>query len=346
MKIAYIVPSLINQGPIIVVKNIVDYLSVLGCEIKVYYFDDLPAMLFSCPTERISMNTSIDFDYYDVIHSHCIRPDIYVYLWRKKIKKAKIISTLHQDTYRSFCYKYNSFVSFLLTRFYCCVHSHFSSVICISNQLKSIYEKHIDAPMVTIYNGCYVNIDDPIDTDIQEKILKLRDKYKILGTYSFVTRQKGLNQVIQSLVYLHDYAFVIIGKGPDIELLKELSSQIGVSDRVVFISYQKNPCIYLPYFDVYMMPSYSEGFGMAMVEAALANRAIVCSNIPTFHELFDNNEASFFELDNIPSLVEAISIAYSRRDYFGRMAKAKAISKFTSSVMAQKYLDFYKKITI
>lgn len=346
MKIAYIVPSLVNQGPVIVVKNIVDYLSVLGHDIKVYYFDELPAMSFACDTEKISMNKPIDFDYYDVIHSHCMRPDIYVNWWRKRIYKAKIVSTLHQDTFRSFRYKHNFLISFLLTRFYCYIHSHFDGVICISNQLKTIYEKHINAPMMTIYNGCYINLNDVVDTHIVGEILRLRKKYRILGTYSLVTRRKGLNQVILSLVHLQDYAFVIIGEGPDIDSLKRLSCQIGVSNRVLFFPYQKNPCIYLPYFDVYMMPSYSEGFGMAMVEAALSGRAIVCSNIPSFHEIFANNEASFFELDNIPSLVKAISIAYSQKGCLGKLAKAKAMNEFSRSVMAQRHLDYYNKLKI
>ena len=79
MKIAYILPSLRNQGPVIVVKNIVDYLVEWGVEIDVFYFDDFPsAMYFNCPVKKISMKTCIDFEQYDIVHSHCLRPDIYV----------------------------------------------------------------------------------------------------------------------------------------------------------------------------------------------------------------------------------------------------------------------------
>ena len=82
MKIAYILPSLRNQGPIIVVKNIVDYLVEQGIEIDVFYFDDFPsAMYFNCPVEKITMKAPIDFEKYDIIHSHCLRPDMYVAKW-------------------------------------------------------------------------------------------------------------------------------------------------------------------------------------------------------------------------------------------------------------------------
>ena len=107
MKIAFILPSLINKGPIVVVNNVVKYLKSYVEQIDVYYFDATPAMDFDCPVYKIRMNQAIDFDKYDIIHSHCLRPDKYVIKWRKKIKNAKIITTLHQDTFRSFQYQYN-----------------------------------------------------------------------------------------------------------------------------------------------------------------------------------------------------------------------------------------------
>ena len=75
----------------------------------------------------------------------------------------------------------------------------------------------------------------------------------------------------------------------DIKELNHCLKNCAYLIELYFSSYQKNPCNYLPYFDVYVMPSYSEGFGLAMVEAALARRAIVCSDIPSFHEIFFNN---------------------------------------------------------
>ena len=92
MKIAFILPSLINKGPIVVVNNVVKYLKSYVEQIDVYYFDATPAMDFDCPVYKIRMNQAIDFDKYDIIHSHCLRPDKYVIKWRKKIKNAKIIT--------------------------------------------------------------------------------------------------------------------------------------------------------------------------------------------------------------------------------------------------------------
>ena len=61
MKIAFILPSLINQGPIIVVQNIVQELQKKGTvEIDIYYFDAKFGAKFNCPTYQITMKQAID----------------------------------------------------------------------------------------------------------------------------------------------------------------------------------------------------------------------------------------------------------------------------------------------
>jgi glycosyltransferase involved in cell wall biosynthesis len=346
MKIAYILPSLQNQGPVIVAKSLVDYLTAKGCTVDVFYFDELPPMRFNCITRRITMNECINFDEYDIIHAHCLRPDRYVVKWKKNIHRAKLLTTLHQDTYRSFRYRYNPLLSGLLTWYWCRLQSRFDGVISISNQLKDIYTDKIKAGITTVYNGCPVAFDATADSSITDKLQSIKKEYKLLGAYAYVTRGKGLGQILQSLVYLPDYAFAVIGEGPDIDELKKMAGSLSISNRVFFFPYQKSPRNYLPYFDIYTMPSYSEGFGLSMIEAALAKLAIVCSDIPSFHEIFSSEEASFFEPDNIDSLQKAITTAYMSKNRFGESAYKKASENFTIQEMGQNHLAYYQRIML
>ena len=96
--------------------------------------------------------------------------------------------------------------------------------------------------------------------------------------------------------------------------------------------------------DIYMMPSYSEGFGLAMVEAALAKKSIVCSNLPSFHEIFTEREVSFFELDDKVSLIQAIENAYAEIDAKGNLASVRANQFFTAEIMAENHLRYYNML--
>ena len=346
MKIAYIVPSLVNQGPIVVVNLLVKYLKNYVEQIDVYYFDDKLGMQFDCPTYLIKEEQRIDFDSYDVIHSHCLRPDRYVIKWKDSIYKAKIITTLHQDTFVTFRFQYNKITSSLYSLYWLRLQKKFDGITTISNQLREKYDHRLGGGVITIYNGCDVSFNDlRLDFVARDKILSLKkQKLKIIGTYAFVTKRKGLHQVLKALTILKDFAFVIIGEGPEISYLKGLALKLGISNRILFIDYQMHPYNYLIFFDLYVMPSYSEGFGLSMVEAALAKKAIVCSNIDSFHEIFTKKEAQFFDLDDMNSLVTCIIEAYKYRFDMGEKAYLSAKSRFLASMMADNFFKYYTNL--
>lgn len=328
-------------------NNLVHHLCNKVEQIDLYYFDEVSdAMTFDCNTFKINIDEPFDFDSYDIIHSHCFRADKYLAKWIKHIRTARTISTLHQDTFASFTFQYGKVLSYFLTWYWCRFQSRFDVVISISDQLNDIYANKITTKIVTIYNGCSININnDEVQDYIKKKLLLWRNEgFVVLGTYAYITEGKGLSQILCALRTLDSYAFAVIGEGPYVETLKKQVEKWHLSDRVLFFPYQKAPYNYLQYFDVYVMPSYSEGFGLAMVEAALGNKSIVCSDIPSFREMFSDDEVSFFTLHNIHSLKDALKIAYSNRVVKGKLANIKAKKKFTSEVMAYNYLDMYKSI--
>ena len=347
MKIAYILPSLVNKGPIVVANNIIRFLQNKVELIDVYCFDETSSsstLNFGSNVYQIKKSEPIDFDKYDIIHSHTIRADNYLFKWRKKIRRAKIISTIHQDTFVSFSIEYNKIISFFLTSYWCYIHRYFDGVISISNQLKDKYNWLLSNKMTTIYNGCNIEISRP-GTELQDSILKFKNQgYKMLCSYAYITERKGLVQVIDVLKELTDYGYVIIGEGPELENLKKKVKTLDLSNRVLFIPFVQSPYLYLEYIDIYMMPSYSEGFGLAMVEAALMKKSIVCSNIPSFHEIFTSNEVSFFDLDNSDSLIKSIKLAYHELDKRSELANKKANEFFTAEIMANNHLLYYQKM--
>ena len=86
MKVAFIVSRLVNLGPVLVVRDLVVGLKQENIDCTVFYFDEEKEISMDCDTYRISFFEKIDFDAYDIIHSHGIRPDAYLYWHRFQIK--------------------------------------------------------------------------------------------------------------------------------------------------------------------------------------------------------------------------------------------------------------------
>ena len=77
MRIAYILSSLANSGPIIVAYDLVQLMIRNGHSVEVFYFDDKTDLDFPCATHRIKMKSRFPFSGgFDMIHCHGLRPDI------------------------------------------------------------------------------------------------------------------------------------------------------------------------------------------------------------------------------------------------------------------------------
>ena len=345
MKIAYIVPSLINKGPVIVahtiIKNIVDKVD----RIDVYYFDDDFVLEFPCATYKLDVNKPIFFDDYDVVHTHGFRPDKYVNKWRKNITKAKTVTTIHADIAQDFKFGYNKLISFIFTPIWLNMMKRHDAVAVISEKLKFLYKDKFKN-ICRVYNGVDIDLDEScLESQYVVEINKFKQRNLIvIGSYAAVNKRKGIDQLVRLLERRKDLALVIIGEGKEIYVLKNLAKSLGVDDRVVFFPYIRRPYNYVHLFDIYAMPSRSEGFGLALVEAALTKAAIVCSNLDVFYEIFDEDEVSFFKLENIDSLDLAVTESLMTSKIKSEKAFEKAMGCFSGNTMGENYLHFYNKI--
>lgn len=345
MKIAFIVPSLKNKGLVIVphtiIKNIINKVDF----IDLYYFDDDFGLEFPCKTYKISIDNPIDFEKYDIIHSHGYRPDKYVNKWRINIKKAKTVCTIHSDIAQDLKFGYNFLVSLIFTPRWLNRIEKSDAVIVISNKLESLYKGKFKN-LYRVYNGVDIDLDE---SSVENQYVNIINEFKtrnlkVVGTYASASRIKGIDQIVNLLLIRKDLAFVFIGEGKEVKVLVSLAKKLGVVDRVLFFPYQQRPYNYVHLFDIYIMPSRSEGFGLALVEAALTKSAIVCSDIDVFHEIFNDTEVTFFKLEDLNSLNSATSESLLSKETKPQKAYLKAKKYFSGAVMGDNYLELYKKI--
>lgn len=345
MKVALILPSLSNVGPCVVMHSLISVLYPKYVDFNVYYFDEKFGLDFPCPAYNIN-KVSLDYDKYDIIHSNMYRPDSYVYKDRNKIHKAKLVTTMHQDISQNLQSTYNRLVSKVFTPIWLRRIACFDAVVPISNSIKELYKKRLNNLSYTIYNGVNVNYNPSnADSKIVDKIKDFRTNGLItIGTYAYLTFRKGIDQLIALLRYRDDVCLIVIGDGDAKQQLVDLSVDYHVNDRILFLPYVKDPYNYLKYVDIYAMPSRSEGFGLAIVEAAYTRTPIVCSDIDVFHEIFSSEQVSFFKINDVQSLSLAIDNAILKGKYLADMAYDQAVNCFSKNVMAQKYLDLYKSL--
>ena len=197
--------------------------------------------------------------------------------------------------------------------------------------------------MTFIYNGRSINISDKINTELQAQIREFKGEFRLLGVNCKLTRRKGVDLLIEALPMLDNYKLLIIGDGLVRKELENQALRLKVDDRCLFLGYQEKAYRFVPFYDIYASPSRSEGFGLAIMEAAIYSRKVLCSDIPIFRELFTETEVCFFDLQNINSLVQAVK-QLEKNNSFGLNLNKKWLSSFSPERMASNYLDLYESL--
>jgi glycosyltransferase involved in cell wall biosynthesis len=345
IRIAIIIPHLSALGPVLVIQNLVNSLSDNNSlSIKVFYLDNKVGnnIQMSVPVERLNRKKFLFADY-DIIHTNGIRPDLFGFRNRKKIKCH--ISTIHNFVFEDLAFTYNLFISILFGNIWLFSWMRTDKLVCVSKAMKTYYSKWFpESKMEVIYNGIPESGNHHMpDADVIQLIQKFHSNgLKVLGCVGILTKRKGIDQVLNLIASEAGFATVIIGDGRELSNLKQLSEKLHISDRCEFCGFRSNATGYLKYFDLFIMPSRSEGFGIALIEAIQQKIPVICSDIPVFKELFSYNEVTFFELGDLGSLTYAIKTVRETGHFKAELAYTKYLNHYTSSIMAKNYYELYK----
>ena len=345
LKIAFIVTKLSKAAPILYVQSLVNYLMPFA-DLKVYYFDDVVELQFPCPVERIRFTEKVDFNEYDIVHSHGFRPDIYT--WRNKNSfKGKKVSTIHSYIHYDIKSQYNGIISFVFCKIWLCALNRLDNVITLTNDMKLYYETYLKRTQLKfIHSGHDLpeNYDEIAPNEVN-LIKKFKGKTTLIGVIANLRKQKGINQIIDAIGDNKEYSLLIIGDGNVKRDLEIQAAQNGCQDRCLFIGHKEDAFRYLEFIDIYAMTSYQEGFGLVNLEAALYKKPVICSNINVFNEIFNENCVCFFELDNKESFLTALLKLRFDYDSFSQNLHRLVSVKYTPKCMGNEYLLFYNYIT-
>lgn len=338
MRIAFVSTSLARVGPVLVIADLINHLPK-KYEIDLYYFDDLVEIKLPARVrlQKVNFFSRIDFSVYDVVHSHMMRADFFCSIRRASIKK--LISTMHSNFKVDLRISHGKFIAHIFSFLWVLALRRFDHLAFLTkSQLKNFPELSSNA--VVVHNGRSAPL-----TIENNKISPLfsNDGFISIGACAHIVKRKGFHQAIQMLALdcAKNINFTLVGDGPELNNLVSLANSFGVRDRFITPGHSEDVMSYIKSFDVYIMTSYSEGMPLALLEAASCQCPIVCSNIDVVKEVFDEDEVTFYETDNVNSLFDAVKKTIERKTHQTQKALAKYLEFYTPEAMAMRYQDVY-----
>ncbi|NIO20218.1 MAG: glycosyltransferase, partial [Candidatus Aenigmarchaeota archaeon] len=142
----------------------------------------------------------------------------------------------------------------------------------------------------TVYNGINISRFDPeIDGEEIRSMLHVGKNTKLIGTIGHLAPLKGFEELLQALAEVikrgFDTKLALVGdtiysssNGYKQKLLSLVYS-LGLKDRVVFTGFRENIPEFLASFDIFVLPSRSEGFGRVNLEAMAMGKPVISTNV-------------------------------------------------------------------
>lgn len=206
-----------------------------------------------------------------------------------------------------------------------------------------------------LYNGsaCGVDLKKYDITKRSEWREELNQKYqleKFKMVYGFVGRvvvEKGINELLEAFLKMGqpDTCLMIVGHLNDVGRLDQTLYQKALdADNIIFVGPVPNAAMYYAAFDFLMLPSYQEGFGMTILEAAGVGTPSIISNIKGPTELIQDGVNGFIcEPKSADSLHLVMQKAYriTPEEYKDLADEAYLIAKrdFDSVQFKKKFLE-------
>ncbi|MFS0722865.1 glycosyltransferase family 4 protein [Paenibacillus sp. 1P07SE] len=138
---------------------------------------------------------------------------------------------------------------------------------------------------------------------------------------------KGLDILLHACAKLkrrnHSFVLHIIGDGPIRKELEELAVELNLYDEIIFYGYMLHPEEFMPFFDIFVLPSRAEAFGSVFAEAALCWLALVGTSVGGIAEqIKDGVNGLLVPPEDAPALADALEKLVSDPSYRYNMARA------------------------
>ena len=263
-------------------------------------------------------------------------------------KNFKIVTTLHGTDITLL----GSDPSFLkITRFSI---EQSTGVTAVSEYLKKetyrVFETKKEIEVIP--NFIPFSISMPVNRDELRNKFAAPDEHIVTHISNFrpIKRVTDIVPTIQKVLEHAKVKMLMVGDGPERFKTEEQCRQLGLCDHVIFLGKQENIQDILSISDMMLLPSASESFGLAALEAMAYGIPCVTTNTGGLPEVNINGKTGYtLDIGDIDGFADSILNIIKDRElakYLGQNAAKIARDNFSAEKIIPQYIDYYKKVLL
>ena len=176
------------------------------------------------------------------------------------------------------------------------------------------------------------------------RVLGLGEADYVIGMPAVLRREKNPALLVHAVERLNRAGIparaLMIGDGEMRPAVEELARRLGIAERITVTGLQQDVRPFLAACDVVALPSLTETFSLAALEAMALGKAVVHSQVGGAAELIRHAEDGFlFPVGDAAALVERLAALAEPglRRRMGARARQAVETRFTESAMLDRY---------
>lgn len=276
---------------------------------------------------------------YDIIHTHNTACQFYVPLSRLFLKKKHgvLVTTEHSLSNR----RRNKWWLRPIDKW---MYSKYESIICIADESKRSLENYIGSygKIRLICNGVNTrHFYRPIK-DISNQ------NHFTITMVAAIREEKDHETLFRAIAKLpNNYSLQLVGGGEKdrVNALKNLCHEMELDNRVTFMGVRMDVPDILEQSDIAVLSSHWEGFGLVAVEAMMAGKPFVATDVGGLHDVVGGAGLLFPHGDDKALATNIQWLCEHPNEYHQIALKCQnRACNYDISIMARKYLELYKTI--
>ncbi|TCS73717.1 glycosyltransferase involved in cell wall biosynthesis [Effusibacillus lacus] len=291
----------------------------------------------------------------DILHTHGVRSNLLGRLANQlEGHPAASITTIHSILSLDYPVRWKRILFGILEKSTWPLVDHF---ILVSRSMKESLMKEglPEKKASVIHNAIELPKQPPARPEVSliREELGLSQDAVLVGTVARLHKVKGHTYLIQAILKLKEkypnVHYVWVGGGEMYTELKEEVQRAGLADVIHFLGARKDVPELLPQFDLFVLPSVMEGFGLAALEAQMSGIPVIATAVGGLLEVIEDGRDGLLVSPQDPdALAKAMDRVLSSPDQFRLMARTgqeKVFQYGSLERLIQETTDVYIKVT-